>query len=68
MILKAAARWNVSPALLAGQQMAESGFDPNAGSPAGAAGDRPVHAEHRSLLRARRTPSTRRKRSTPRPT
>jgi hypothetical protein len=38
MILAAAARWNVSPALLAGQLMAESGFDPNAGSPAGAEG------------------------------
>jgi Transglycosylase SLT domain/D-alanyl-D-alanine carboxypeptidase len=38
MILDAAARWNVSPALLAGQLMAESGFDPDAGSPAGAEG------------------------------
>jgi hypothetical protein len=38
MILRAAARWGVSPALLAGQEMAESGFDPDAGSPAGAAG------------------------------
>lgn len=38
MILDAAADWNVSPALLAGQLMAESGFDPNAGSPAGAQG------------------------------
>jgi hypothetical protein len=37
-ILRAAARWNVSAALLAGQLMAESGFDPNAGSPAGARG------------------------------
>lgn len=37
-ILTAAARWNVSAALLAGQLMAESGFDPNAGSPAGAQG------------------------------
>jgi nitroreductase len=37
-ILAAAARWNVSPALLAGQLMAESGFDPNAGSAAGAHG------------------------------
>lgn len=37
-ILRAAARWNVSGALLAGQLMAESGFDPNAGSPAGAEG------------------------------
>jgi Transglycosylase SLT domain/D-alanyl-D-alanine carboxypeptidase len=38
MILRAAAHWNVSAALLAGQLMAESGFDPNAGSPAGAQG------------------------------
>jgi nitroreductase len=38
MLLAAAARWNVSAALLAGQLMAESGFDPNAGSPAGAQG------------------------------
>lgn len=38
MILAAASRWNVSGALLAGQLMAESGFDPNAGSPAGAQG------------------------------
>ncbi len=37
-ILRAAAHWNVSAALLAGQLMAESGFDPNAGSPAGAQG------------------------------
>ncbi|HEX8753590.1 MAG TPA: transglycosylase SLT domain-containing protein [Solirubrobacterales bacterium] len=38
MILRAAAHWNVSATLLAGQEMAESGFDPNAGSPAGAQG------------------------------
>jgi Transglycosylase SLT domain/D-alanyl-D-alanine carboxypeptidase len=38
MILDAAARWNVSPALLAGQLMAESGFDPDADSSAGAQG------------------------------
>ncbi len=38
MIVRAAIRWNVSAALLAGQEMAESGFDPNAGSPAGAQG------------------------------
>jgi len=38
MITGAASRWNVSAALLAGQLMAESGFDPNAGSPAGAQG------------------------------
>ena len=37
-ILHAAAHWSVSAALLAGQLMAESGFDPNAGSPAGAQG------------------------------
>jgi hypothetical protein len=37
-ILRAAAHWNVSAALLAGQLMAESGFDPNAGSPVGAQG------------------------------
>lgn len=37
-ILRAGARWNVSPALLAGQLMAESGFDPGASSPAGAQG------------------------------
>jgi hypothetical protein len=38
MITGAASRWNVSAALLAGQLMAESGFDPDAGSPAGAQG------------------------------
>lgn len=37
-IVRAAIRWNVSAALLAGQLMAESGFDPTAGSPAGAQG------------------------------
>jgi hypothetical protein len=37
-LLRAAARWNVSAALLAGQLMAESNFDPFAGSPAGAQG------------------------------
>ena len=37
-LLRAATRWNVSAALLAGQLMAESNFDPNAGSPAGAQG------------------------------
>jgi hypothetical protein len=35
---RAAARWNVSAALLAAQLMAESNFDPYAGSPAGAQG------------------------------
>jgi len=38
LIVRAAAHWNVSAALLAGQLMAESGFDPYAGSPAGAQG------------------------------
>jgi Transglycosylase SLT domain/D-alanyl-D-alanine carboxypeptidase len=38
MITRAASRWNVSADLLAGQLMAESGFDPYAGSPAGAQG------------------------------
>jgi Transglycosylase SLT domain/D-alanyl-D-alanine carboxypeptidase len=37
-ILRSAAHWGVPPALMAGQLMAESGFDPNAGSPAGAQG------------------------------
>ena len=37
-ITRAAAHWNVSAALLAGQLMAESGFDPGAGSAAGAQG------------------------------
>lgn len=37
-ILRSAARWNVPPALMAGQLMAESGFDAGAGSPAGAQG------------------------------
>jgi hypothetical protein len=37
-ILRAAARWNVSASLLAAQLLAESNFDPNAVSPAGAQG------------------------------
>jgi len=37
-LLSAAARWNVSAALLAAQLMAESNFDPYASSPAGARG------------------------------
>jgi hypothetical protein len=37
-ILRSAARWGVPPALMAGQLMAESGFDPSVGSPAGAQG------------------------------
>jgi hypothetical protein len=38
MVVRAASRWNVSAALIAAQIMAESGFDPNAVSPAGAQG------------------------------
>jgi hypothetical protein len=37
-ILRSAAHWSVPPALMAGQLMAESGFDPTAGSSAGAQG------------------------------
>jgi Transglycosylase SLT domain/D-alanyl-D-alanine carboxypeptidase len=37
-IIRSAARWNVSPGLLAAQLMAESGFNPDAVSPAGAQG------------------------------
>ncbi len=37
-LLRAAAQWNVSAALLAAQLMAESNFNPYAGSPAGAQG------------------------------
>ena len=37
-ILRSAARWNVSAALIAAQLLAESNFDPNAVSPAGAQG------------------------------
>jgi hypothetical protein len=37
-ILRSAARWGVPAALMVGQLMAESGFDPNAGSSAGAQG------------------------------
>jgi len=37
-LLRAATHWNVSAALLAAQLMAESNFDPYAGSPAGARG------------------------------
>lgn len=37
-LLRSGARWKVSPALLAAQLMAESGFDPDAVSPAGASG------------------------------
>jgi hypothetical protein len=37
-LIKAGAKWNVSAALLAGQLMAESGFNPFAQSPAGAEG------------------------------
>lgn len=38
LLLRAAARWNVSPVLLAAQLMAESNFDPGAVSSAGAQG------------------------------
>jgi len=38
LILRSAARWHVPAALMAGQLMAESSFDPTAGSPAGAQG------------------------------
>lgn len=37
-LLASAARWNVAAALLAAQLFAESNFNPNAGSPAGAQG------------------------------
>ena len=37
-LLRSAARWDVSPGLLAAQLMAESGFNPRAVSPAGALG------------------------------
>jgi Transglycosylase SLT domain/D-alanyl-D-alanine carboxypeptidase len=37
-ILRSAARWNVSAALIAAQLLVESNFDPNAVSPAGAQG------------------------------
>ncbi len=37
-LLRSAARWNLSPGLLAAQLMAESGFNPRAVSPAGALG------------------------------
>lgn len=37
-LLASAARWGVSAALLAAQLFAESNFNPNAGSPAGAQG------------------------------
>jgi hypothetical protein len=37
-ILRSAMKWNVSAAMLAAQLYAESNFDPNAGSPAGAQG------------------------------
>jgi soluble lytic murein transglycosylase-like protein len=38
VIARAAQRWNVGAALLSAQLYAESGFNPNAGSPAGAQG------------------------------
>ena len=66
-LLRAAAHWNVSAALLAAQLMAESNFNPFAVSPAGA------RASPSSCLApppptASPTPSTRSRRSTPRPT
>ena len=66
-LLDAAARWNVSAALLAAQLMAESNFNPFAVSPAGAQGIAqfmPGTAASYGLT----TPSTRSPRSTPRPT
>jgi D-alanyl-D-alanine carboxypeptidase/Transglycosylase SLT domain len=50
-ILRSAARWNVPPALMAGQLMAESGFDPDAGSPAGAQGIAQAIPEFRGTVR-----------------
>ena len=67
-LLRAAARWNVSAALLAAQLMAESNFNPFAGSPGRRPGHRPVHALAPRPPTACATPSTRSKRSTPRPT
>ena len=55
----AAARWNVSAALLAAQLMAESNFNPFAVSPGRGRRDRPVHA------RRRRPPTGSTTRSTP---
>ena len=66
-LLRAATYWNVSAALLAAQLMAESNFDPYAGSPAGAQGIAqfmPATAAAYGL----RDPFDPRKRSTPRPT
>ena len=66
-LLRAATHWNVSAALLAAQLMAESNFNPYAGSPAGAQGIAqfmPSTAAAYGLA----TPTTRWRRSTPRPT
>jgi soluble lytic murein transglycosylase-like protein len=52
-ISKAAQRWNVSAALISAQLYAESNFNPFAQSPAGRAGDCPVHAGHRGRDGAR---------------
>ena len=52
-LLRAAARWNVSAALLAAQLMAESNFNPFAVSPAGAQGIAQFIPSHRRLLRPR---------------
>jgi D-alanyl-D-alanine carboxypeptidase/Transglycosylase SLT domain len=66
-LLRAATRWNVSAALLAAQLMAESNFDPYASSPAGAQGIAQfIPAPPPPTACA--TPSTPRKRSTPKPT
>ena len=66
-LLRAAARWNVSAALLAAQLMAESGFNPFAVSPAGQRGS-PSSSPRPRLPTASPTPSTRSRRWTPRPT
>ena len=66
-IARAAARWDVSAALISAQLLAESGFDPRAVSPVGARGIAqfmPATAAAYGL----RNRSTRPPRSTPRPT
>ena len=67
-LLRAAAHWNVSAALLAAQLMAESNFNPFARLAGRGPGHRPVHPRHRGRLRPATIPSTRSRRSTPRPT
>ena len=66
-LIDAAAKWNVSAALLAAQLMAESNFNPFAVSPAGAEGIAQFMPGPPPPT-ASPTPSTRSKRSTPRPT